>query len=469
VAQVDQAPRDGFGLLTMAGGLLSVSKAAQGLREQTQALDAGVVRLRGLSYPYRAMLAICSDLDETPDGHVYGEIMRFLNTTEMTTLGPGVGLEVGNTIYFDMPAGQFSYWNTDDAGREMVRTLIRSGHIDCLHSYGDLATTRAHAGRALEELARHDCRLEVWIDHAVAPTNFGADIMRGHGDEPGHPAYHADLTCGYGVKYVWCGRLTSMIGQDAPPSLGGVFSARHPLSSARTVAKEAAKRLLARRGSEKYAMHGPNVPLRRVQLRDGRPVYEFMRCNPHWRGVQYGATADGLADVLTPAVLNRLIQRGGVAVFYTHLGKVRDRRELLPSRTRAALRYVAELYRSRQILVTTTARLLRYLTVRDSLAYRVERSADRQIIFVDSVTDAVAGFRQPSREDLDGIGFTLPNVGLAELRLPGDKPVACHTEMTDNTLTLAVPWHELRFPDLQLHATRSPLDAQTDSPCPVQS
>ena len=100
------------------------------------------VRLRRFPYPYRAMLAICSDLDETPDRHVYWETMKFLNTTEETTMGSGVGLEVGNSIYFDMPPDQFAYWNTDDAGREMVRSLIQSGHIDCLHSYGDLATTR---------------------------------------------------------------------------------------------------------------------------------------------------------------------------------------------------------------------------------------------------------------------------------------------------------------------------------------
>ena len=115
-------------------------------------------------------------------------------------MGPGVGLEVGNSIYFDMPPDQFAYWNTDDAGREMVRALIRSGHIDCLHSYGDLATTRQHAARALDELDRHGCRLEVWVDHGTAVTNFGSDIMRGHGDEVGHEAYHADLTTRYGIK-----------------------------------------------------------------------------------------------------------------------------------------------------------------------------------------------------------------------------------------------------------------------------
>jgi len=96
-------------------------------RQDTPNLVDVDVRLRQLPYPYLAMMVICSDLDETPDRDVYYEIMRFLNTTEETDMGPGVGLEVGNSIYFDMPPDQFAYWNTDDVGREMVRTLIRSG------------------------------------------------------------------------------------------------------------------------------------------------------------------------------------------------------------------------------------------------------------------------------------------------------------------------------------------------------
>ena len=176
--------------------------------------------LRRLAYPYRAMLAICSDLDETLDRNVYWQILRFLNMTEDTVMGPGVGLEVGNSIYFDMPPGQFACGNTDEAGRQMVRALVRSGYIDCLHSYGDLATTRDHAHRSLDELAKHDCRLEVWVDHGTAPTNFGQDIMRGHGDEPGHPAYHADLSAAHGIRYVWRGRVTSVTGQDVRPRLG---------------------------------------------------------------------------------------------------------------------------------------------------------------------------------------------------------------------------------------------------------
>ena len=229
-------------------------------------MPAREVELRRRPYPYQAMLAICSDLDNTPDWRVYWEIMRFFNTTQTTALGPGVGLEVGNSIYFDMPPDEFAYGNTDDRGRAMVRALVRSGHIDCLHSYGDLATSRRHAGAALDELARHDCHIEVWIDHRVAPTNFGADIMRGVGDVPGDNAYHADLTCGFGVQYVWRGRVTSVIGQGIPRRLSGVLTGRHPLGSARTLAKEAAKGVLARLGHAKYAMHGPNDVLRRAQL-----------------------------------------------------------------------------------------------------------------------------------------------------------------------------------------------------------
>lgn len=62
--------------------------------------------LRALPYPYRAMLAIASDLDETPGIGVYLESMRYLNTRADTPMGPGVGLEVGNSLYFDMAGGE---------------------------------------------------------------------------------------------------------------------------------------------------------------------------------------------------------------------------------------------------------------------------------------------------------------------------------------------------------------------------
>lgn len=324
------------------------------------------------------MLAICSDLDETPDAETYFEIIRFLTTTEDTSMGLGVGLDIGNSIYFDMPPGHFSYWNTTDENREKIRALIRSGHIDVLHSYGDLATTRAHAARALEELHKHDCHLKVWVDHAQAPTNFGADIMEGHGDEPGHRAYHADLTLQYGIKYVWRGRVTSVIGQDRPVSFADLycdlwhqssdqpFDVSYPssvvrrLSSTKTLLKEMAKHALARFGNGKYALHAPNSVLAPCSLRDGSRALEFLRCNPHWGGVSCGDRGDKIHQVLTPRFLDRLVDRQGACILYTHLGKLErgeDKRRFSQAAV-AAFRLLAEYHRAGRIQATTTHRLL---------------------------------------------------------------------------------------------------------------
>lgn len=92
---------------------------AAGLKSQ-EALCEGVALSR---FPcrYGAMMAICSDLDVTPDSRMYWEISRFLNTTETTPPGPGVGLEVRNSIYFDMAPTEFAHRNTNTPTDETER------------------------------------------------------------------------------------------------------------------------------------------------------------------------------------------------------------------------------------------------------------------------------------------------------------------------------------------------------------
>lgn len=330
-------------------------------------------------------MAICSDLDETPDAETYFQIIRFLTTTEETDIGQGVGLDVGNSIYFDMPGDNFSYWNTTEKNREHIRALIRSGHIDVLHSFGDLAHTRAHAHRALDELHRHGCRLKVWVDHAQAPGNFGADIMQGHGDEPGHPAYHADLTLQYGIRYIWRGRVTSVIGQNRPfkpddlakdlslervlthrPSLLNAGSMlRDLVSTGRTFVKEGTKQLLSRMGNRKYQVHAANSVLSTCTLRDGSIATEFLRCNPHPHGVSCGDRGDRIHEVLSRWFLDRLVERRGFCVLYTHLGKLgrSPRARRFPDQAVSAFRLLAEYHRAGLILVTSTRRLLDQLSL----------------------------------------------------------------------------------------------------------
>lgn len=397
------------------------------------------VSLRPIPYPYRAMLAICSDLDETPDRHVYGEIMRFLNTTKETAMGPGTGLEVGNTIYFDMPPGQFSYWNTDEAGRAMVRTLIRSGHIDCLHSYGDLATTRSHAGRALDELSKHDCHLQVWVDHGVAPSNFGADIMCGMGDVAGSPVYHADLTCDFGIQYVWRGRITSVIGQDVPRMLRGIWNYRHPFGSGKTLLRESVKGLWARCGNEKYAMHGPNELMKETCLRSGQKVFEFIRSNPHWAGVSFGGTADGFGDVMVESMLGELIEREGFGILYTHLGKIGSHDEPFPERTRGAMRLLARYSQEGKLLVTTTRRLLCYRRALHEL--RISTSPEGGHTKMNIHYDG-------SGENLNGLTVYVEDPSNTCLRVNGRDIESFRLNGTDQTgrRSISIPWRPLEFP-----------------------
>jgi len=407
------------------------------------------VQLRPLPYPYRAMVAICSDLDETQDKHVYWEIMRFLNTQEDTAMGPGAGLEVGNSIYFDMPPGQFAYGNTDDAGRRMVRALIRSGHIDCLHSYGDLATKREHAARALDELTGHDCDLEVWVDHGTAATNFGPDIMQGHGDEPGHEAYHADLTINYGVKYICRGRVTSVAGQDVPAGFGGIFNWKHPVRSGRTMLKEAAKRTLARKGNGKYAMHGPNETLRPAVLRGGNSVYEFIRCNPHWGGVSSCDQGRHIGEVLTDSVLDRLVRRGGTCLLYTHLGKIDNPNVPFNKEAIEAFRRLAEEFRSGRILVTTTRRLLGYRRAVREIVFSSTR--DEKSLRIDLKTQPGGGvIGELPQTDLSGLTFYVPDPKTAYMTIDGRKVnnLKCNAPDLTGRPSVSLPWPLLEFPGI---------------------
>jgi hypothetical protein len=405
------------------------------------------VALRPLPYPYRAALAICSDLDETPDRGVYREIMRYLNTCEETAMGPGVGLEIGNSIYFDMPPAQFSYANTDDAGRAMVCDLIRSGHLDCLHSFGDLATTREQARRALDELARRDCRLEVWVDHAISPTNFGQDIMRGEGDLPGARAYHADLSCAFGITYVWRGRVTSVIGQNVPRTLDGLFDREEPLRSGATVLKEWAKGRLGSLGSAKYAMHGSNRLLRRSALRDGREILEFLRFEPSCAGVGCNATAAGVAEVLTEPMLGRLEERGAVGVLYTHLGKIADPRRPFGRDSCNAFARLARHAAEGRILVTTTRRLLGYERVKEELLWDAEEREGCLAIRVEREARSPVPW---GPGDCQGLTWYLPDPGRARLWLNGREVVDLQRNGPDETgrRSVSLPWKKLEFPRL---------------------
>ena len=161
-----------------------------------------------------------------------------------------MGLEVGNTIYFEMPAHNFSYTNTDDDGRKKIMQLIESGHIDCLHSFGDFVNSREKIEQYWAEIRQSKRQIEVWIDHAQAPTNLDDDIMQGEGAINGADAFHTDLTVQTGaLPFIWKGRVTSIAAQNVSRNYAAIFNKKEILKSSKTILLEFVKGWFARFGS----------------------------------------------------------------------------------------------------------------------------------------------------------------------------------------------------------------------------
>jgi hypothetical protein len=98
--------------------------------------------------------------------------------------------------------------------------------------------------------------------------------------------------------------------------------------------------------------------------------------------------------------------------------------------------------------VTTTQRLLRYVTVRDHIRCRAAIAGDRTTITVESVDDPVAGSRLPSAADLHGITLGVESRAPVELRLGDGSPLPGQTVgELDGTTWLSIPWPALRFPE----------------------
>ena len=371
------------------------------------------VMLRDFPYPYRAALAICSDIDGTKTLERFLAIQEFLNTERNTPMGPGVGLEIGNSFFPYTPNDSFGYFSSRAVDREVIETLIKSGHIDCMHSYGDGAYVRADALRASEQLERSGCKVDVWVDHSRAPSNFGKDTTPGIGDIVGSSIYHADITLAYGIKFVWKGRGSNIVGHSVPftpTSFARIFDRTHPTHTVHNIAKELAKTALGCMGNSRYAIHCHNQLLHVAFLRDGQRIYEFKRCNNYWRGLAYGHDCAGLAYVIRRKALDHLVEAGGYMVIYTHLGKGPDYPRCISAETQQALRDLAKAYRHGDVYVTTTSRLLNYHLNHQYLQWSHEIDGQGwTLIKIDSAADPLFGPRLPAVEELQGITFYVPD------------------------------------------------------------
>lgn len=414
--------------------------------------DGSGVALRKFPYPFRASMTIASDIDDTYTLDEFIEIQRFLNTSEETTMGKGVGLDIGNSFHM-YETGNISYFNSDEKTAKAIKDFIQSGTLDFIHSFGHKeGFSRDDAITYINELKSNDCFVDVWVDHGSGTTdNFGNDVTIGYGDKPESIAYHADITIPYGIKFVWLGRVSMIVGQSVeitPNSFINIMDTEYPMHSMVNIGKEFTKSVAPYFGNKKYYMHKDNELVKPVELDDGQKVYEFVRFSNHWKGAGREADAKGLAYSLSKRNLDRLKDVSGYMIVYTHFGGNAGLSQYLPKETVDAIRNLADEYNEGNIYVTTTSKLLNYYVNHKNLVWSHQDKGQGAIITVEEVADPVFGSFVPTVKDLQGVTFYVEDSSIAKVYIGKDEVVNLQRNLKDHTgkESVTIPLERISFP-----------------------
>jgi len=424
-------------------------------RSSTDPATVEKVKIRPFPYPYKAALAICNDLDCITSFQELKAIHDVLNGRKETPCGPGLGLEIGDSFHFysvhpeqDDSLSYFEGTGTKIAGHAAaLREGIEAGLLDTLHTWGNFSQKggffRRHAERALKELDRYNLRVPVWTNHGDIHNFQNIGRSDSLGDLPARSSqrgnrsevleYHLDLTRRAGVRYVWVKELTRIVGQER--SLEPEDWLENGINLGRNIIKGFLKR--GQRAEVSHSLQISNKLLRPKTLRDGSILYEMLRFGSF---LQDGS--DHLPELLTVKNLRRLVETGGAMILYTHLGKGRPSPEKpFSPESYSTLARLACRVSEGEIWVTTTARLCRYVEMRQRLKLDVVAEAEG--------AKATVSFKKmgdlPS-PDLSGLTFYLSGADRCELHINGevfqlDKNPADHT----GEISFSMPIEPLQY------------------------
>jgi hypothetical protein len=185
-----------------------------------------------------------------------------------------------------------------------------------------------------------------------------------------------------------------------------------------------------------------------VTLRDGREVYEFIRCNPHWGGVSSCEQGRHIDKVLTADMINRLVERGGACVLYTHLGKIDNPNTPFSQASVEAFRRLAGAFQDGSILVTTTRRLLEYSRAVREITYTSRWNEGSLCINVNTKNKILKS--ELSALDISGLTFYVPDAEKVSIKVDERKVTDFKCNPPDHTgqSSVSLAWPKLEFPKL---------------------
>lgn len=420
------------------------------------------LKLRKFPYPFNAALTILSDRHGIQTAGEFRLFHRFLNTTQETPKGKGLGLEIGDTFWFFDELGRFSYFdkysNRPSDQAPLIRDYLASGYIDCLHTWGDftnLPFERKYAEWAVEESIKQGISLPIWVNHGNANNthNLGRGVAHHQGARPSSASFHVDLLFQAGFRVLWR-FLTQIVGQDRRLSFREHFSVGGQEASSRAVF--VTKRLIKRTamGIDQlfggslglFDQHADNHFLRPALLDNDLRVHEFLRFNNHPVNLWHGMHVPDLLRQLHTDVIDALVQSEGYMVVYNHL----EYGDFYHPDIVAALRAIGRREQEGKLWITTTAKLVAYNQTHHGLRWRESVDVDNNLTVTIEPTreDALFGATHVGVADLEGITFAVSKTVRSVLFRLGETVVP-HTVHVAGPVEsiIGFPLRRLTFPE----------------------
>lgn len=306
---------------------------------------------------------------------------------------------------------------------------IGKAHLhDIIHTWGDYmhgrkrGFDREDAIEGAQMLRDAGIHPKVWIDHASFVGNMIHGTSKGAQhelkDSSGHVyenfVYSLDIVRELGIRYVWNGEVTSVVGQDREMKFDD-----HVKQSGGSSLKASIKSGLQQIGSSSVYQTPDNTQYYKRQFEDGSFMYCFKRY-----GTWQDADIDGLHNLINPKKIEELIKAKGTAVVYSHLGKRHSkessRTNHIPDTTRADLRNLKEKYEAKDIMVSSVSKMLDYLVLRDNIelespSSKINFKSD-EVSFQELSLKSLAGFSFSFQEkgfDLDGLKVLIDGIEVA--------------------------------------------------------
>lgn len=373
-------------------------------------------------------------------------MMKLLNTTASTKIGRGFGLEIGSSFWFynSTSTFQLSYFrgtsNTETLFAPYCRQLWQSGHVDSLHTYGNFdegGFQRKYAESALNVLQKHQIQIPTWINHGNENNSQNVGLLKSqYGAVSSRIAYHFDLAKSYGIRYIWSGKMTHILGQNSKSTLNVGM-------------KKILQQLLAHSKYRQLDIKPFDLKNRlmvETKLQDGNSAWDFQRFVNNW-GKEQILDIHDLSHQIRPENIDRLISNHGFLVIYTHMCEGLNSLTKFPRDLYTDFSHISRKFLEKKLLITTTSRLLRYSEITNNLVWHLYKNDDIDIIKIEPYINSL-GERHKIREtELQGLTFYCQSTTKLKI-LFGEKELETIQNPKDQTgrLSVSIPWKKLEYP-----------------------